>query len=126
MPKFVTLSPKIRNEAVAKKFGVVKIRNEAWLENSKQECKQTMENPKLGKKGQRRSKVSQVFLSKFDFIEFLPLSLFFSEFFRIRTVCRFQRNFPTTERQRATIVFILNRSLWDTNVRLTRNLKGEI
>ena len=50
MPKFVTLSPKIRNEAVAQKFEVVKIRNEAWLENSKQECKQTMGNPNLGKR----------------------------------------------------------------------------
>ena len=61
MPKFVTLSPKIRNEAVAKKLGVVKIRNEAWLENSKQECNQTMENPNLGKRVKEDQKSAKSF-----------------------------------------------------------------
>ena len=61
MPKFVTLSPEIRNEAVDQNFKVVKIRNEAWLENSKKECKQTMENSNLGERVKEDQKLAKFF-----------------------------------------------------------------
>ena len=61
MPKFVILSPEIRNEAVAQNFKVVKIRNEAWLEYSKKECKQTMENSNLGKRVRENQKLAKCF-----------------------------------------------------------------